>query len=156
MTLKNLLITGATGNQGGALITALQSLTPQQFNLFALTRNLSSPTSLRLANQGATVIKGDISSPTAIFTQVPSPLHGVFVVTLPGPHEKDHATTFIDAAITAGVHHIIFTSVDPGSPFKSSSSTHNGPIPILHFGIKRDIENYLIKLARKGGKEERK
>jgi uncharacterized protein YbjT (DUF2867 family) len=143
MTLKNILITGATGNQGGALITALESLDPRQFKLFALTRNFSSASALRLAERGITVIQGDLSSPIAIFTQIPFP-YGVFLVTVPGPHEKAQALPFIDTAIESGVHHIVFASADRGGP---SNSETDDPIPIPHFGVKRDIEKYLKSSA---------
>lgn len=147
MPLKNILITGATGHQGGACITALQALNSKQFNIFALTRNSRSVSSLNLAREGVTVIQGDMNSPAPIFAQLPS-LYGVFLVTVPGSHEKDHATTLIDAAITAGTHHIIFTSTDRGGPIKSETEE---PMLIPHFGVKRDIEKYLKASAEKSG-----
>jgi uncharacterized protein YbjT (DUF2867 family) len=145
MPSKNILITGATGHQGRACIAALQSQDPAQFNIFALTRNSSSAAAFRLVNQGVTIIQSDVSSPDAIFKQIPF-LYALFLVTIPGPHEKEHAFSLIDAAITAGVHHIVFTSADRGGPIKSETDE---PMLIPHFGVKRDIEKYLKSSAEK-------
>ena len=139
MTLENLLITGATGQQGGAVISALQAQSHQHFRIFALTRKQNSPTSLKLSGQSINLIQGDTSSHRAIFDQLPT-LHGVFLVTLPGLHEEDNASSFIDAALQAGVKHIVFTSVDRGGPVRSETDE---PMLVPHFGVKRDIENHL-------------
>jgi uncharacterized protein YbjT (DUF2867 family) len=147
MSLKNILITGATGHQGGACIMALQSLSPKQFNIFALTRNSSSASALKLANRGIMIIQGDIAFPDSVFKQIPS-LYGLFLVTVPGPHEKDYATSFIDAATAEGVHNIVFTSVDRDGPIKSETDE---PMVIPHFGFKRDIEKHLKTSAEKTG-----
>jgi uncharacterized protein YbjT (DUF2867 family) len=145
MTLKNILVTGATGKQGGALITALLSSEPQQFNIYALTRNSKSTSSQRLKSKGVIVIQGDTAKPDAIFSQIPQP-YGVFLVTLPTSNEKDQAIRFIDTSIVAGVQQFIFTSVDRGGPIKSE--TDSTPVP--HFGIKMAIEKHL-KESTTGG-----
>jgi uncharacterized protein YbjT (DUF2867 family) len=147
MSLRNILITGAAGQQGGACIAFLESLNPKQFNIFVLTRNSSSASALRLASQGDTVIQGDIASPDPIFKQIPS-LYGLFLVTVPGSHEKSYASSFIDTAIAAGVHHIVFTSVDRGGPIRSETYE---PMIVPHFGVKRDIEKHLKTSTEKTG-----
>lgn len=142
MALKNILVVGATGQQAGALISALLARETQQFNIFALTRNPSSPPALRLAVKGVNIIQGDTTDPSTIFTQIPS-LYGVFLVTLPTSNEREQALPFIDAAAAAGVQHFIFTSADRGGPVKSESDPTNIP----HFGAKMAIEQHLKKVT---------
>jgi uncharacterized protein YbjT (DUF2867 family) len=66
---------------------------------------------------------------------------GVFLVTLPTANEEHQALTMIDAAISNGVQHFIFTSVDRGGPTKSDTE----PTAIPHFATKLKIEKYLKK-----------
>ncbi|RDL33859.1 uncharacterized protein BP5553_08227 [Venustampulla echinocandica] len=138
MARKNILVTGATGQQGGALISALLASNPQEFKIFALTRNASSPSAIRLAAQGTTVIQGDTTKPDAVFSQVPDP-YGVFLVTVPTATENEQAMPFIDAAMKSGVNHFIFTSADRGGPVISESDS----TPVPHFGTKKAIEQHL-------------
>jgi len=64
---KAILVTGATGNQGGALIKALIGDT--SLSLIALTRNAQSPSAVKLKEQGVSVIEGDLNNVPAIFEQ---------------------------------------------------------------------------------------
>ena len=57
---KKVLVIGATGNQGGGLITHL--LTTKEWYPVALTRNPDSPSARSLANRGVEIIKGDKTS----------------------------------------------------------------------------------------------
>jgi uncharacterized protein YbjT (DUF2867 family) len=147
MALKNILITGATGKQGGALIAALLASHPKQFKIFALTRNAASTLALSLGSEGIAIVQGDTTFPEAIFFQVPD-LYGVFLVTVPGANEKEQAIPFIDAAVSAGLQHLIFTSVDRGGPVRSETD----PTIVPHFGVKMAIEKHLKTAAETGGK----
>jgi uncharacterized protein YbjT (DUF2867 family) len=147
MALKNIVVTGATGKQGGALIGSLLASHPKQFRIFALTRNATSESALRLESEGITIIQGDTTLPEAVFSQVPDP-YGVFLVTVPGANEKEQAIPFIDAAISAGVRHFIFTSADRGGPVKSETDSTIVP----HFGAKMAIEKHLKTAAETDGK----
>ena len=63
---RKILITGATGNQGKALIAALQSST-SEFELLALTRNVSSPSAAALkAFPNIRVVEGDLDKPESV------------------------------------------------------------------------------------------
>ncbi|MBG32162.1 MAG: hypothetical protein CL552_03580 [Alcanivorax sp.] len=57
MTEKRILVTGATGAQGGALIPLLME---QGFQVRALTRNPDKPSAQALARKGAEVVAGDL------------------------------------------------------------------------------------------------
>jgi len=53
------LVTGATGKQGGATVDAL--LAKRGFEVFALTRKSSSPAAVALERKGAKVLVGDFT-----------------------------------------------------------------------------------------------
>lgn len=160
---KTLLITGATGKQGGAVINALLSrfnskpTSPPPFHILALTRNPSSASAQRLLSRSPTnsnlitLLKGDLSSSPAIFSSLPSlhqKVHGIFSVQLPrfGLGAADVATEeqqgkdLVDAAIQHGhVERFVYSSVDRGGPEKSDA--HGTYVP--HFASKFRIEKHL-------------
>jgi len=144
MALKNLLVTGATGKQGGALIEALLASKPPVFTIYALTRDASSASAKRLAAKNVNVIEGDTTLPGPIFSKLPNP-YGVFSVTVPGKNEEGKAIPLIDAALANGVKHFIFTSADRGGPAKSDAD----PTPVPHFITKFNIEKHLKEASAK-------
>lgn len=69
MSKKLILVTGATGNQGRALIHALKLDDSTGFHVWGLTRTLSSPPANRLAShntQHLTVVEGNLDSPQSV------------------------------------------------------------------------------------------
>lgn len=59
--MPTILITGATGKQGGATINALLSSDrSDDVNILALTRNPDSASAKSLSHRGVTLIKGDL------------------------------------------------------------------------------------------------
>lgn len=141
MALRKLLIVGATGKQGGAVIDALVA-DSAPFEILALTRNTSSPAAQNLASKpNVTVVQGDVLNPAPIFSS--HKIHGVFLVTTfePGKTnmEEAQAHPVIDAAVQAGVEQIVFTSVDRGGAGVSEKS----PTDVEHFASKHRIEEYL-------------
>ncbi|KIV87921.1 hypothetical protein PV11_03437 [Exophiala sideris] len=76
---KKILVTGATGNQGGAVVKLLLQY-PEQYAVRALTRNPNSPTAKRLADRGAEVVKGDLTDPATLPAAFDG-CWGAFVVT---------------------------------------------------------------------------
>jgi uncharacterized protein YbjT (DUF2867 family) len=142
MAARKLLITGATGKQGGAVIEALLA-SSSNFQILALTRNKSSPKAQALASKpNITVVEGDSISPDLIF-DAHNPIYGVFLITTfaPGKHQMEEAQAhpIIDAAIKNNVKHFVFTSVDRGGAGKSEDN----PTAIEHFASKHRIEKYL-------------
>jgi uncharacterized protein YbjT (DUF2867 family) len=81
---RPILVTGATGRQGGGLIKSLlASPDPSLIHIFALSRNPQSPAAVKLKEQGVTIIKGDLNDVPAIFKSpelAEQPLWGVFSV----------------------------------------------------------------------------
>lgn len=137
---RKLLIVGATGKQGGAVIAALQA-SQAKFEILALTRNPSSPGAQALARKAnVTLVKGDPTKPTPIF-KAHKGIYGVFSVTLMGKEDTEEAQAYslIDEAIENNVEHFVFSSVDRGGPGESEEN----PTPVPHFATKYRIEKYL-------------
>ncbi|KAK5662451.1 hypothetical protein OQA88_8362 [Cercophora sp. LCS_1] len=154
MASQNILIVGATGQQGGSVVKALLSRPPSSppIHILALTRNTSSPRAQALAKAHKDVIElvqGDSTDPKPIFESRPKgSINAIFIVTTPGkiPEEKQ-AIPLIDAAVEHGVQHIVFSSVDRGGDEKSWTN----PTKITHFAQKHNIELYLRDKAEKEG-----
>jgi uncharacterized protein YbjT (DUF2867 family) len=153
---RSILVVGATGKQGGAVINALhEHPLPFATNILALTRNPDSASAKALLSRhpSVTLIKGDLSNPGAIFNQFSSPPWAAFLVTdahggakaADGtPLEQHLGTHFITAAAAHGVSHVIFSSVDRGGDLRSSTD----PTTIPHFITKHEIEQALISTTK--------
>jgi uncharacterized protein YbjT (DUF2867 family) len=147
---KPILITGATGKQGGAVLRALlahPSYSPTTHPIYAVTRNPSSSGSTRLSalSSSISLIAGDLNNISAIFASLPAKPWGVFSVQLPGKTEVPQGKALIDGAVQAGVSHFVYTSVDRAGG--------DDPTDVPHFKTKHEIEQYLIqKSAESNGK----
>jgi len=146
--LKSILVVGATGKQGGALITSLLA-TPdlQQFHITALTRDANSASSRHLAARpNITILEGNLDDCPAIFSKIKTPLHAVFSVTTPiksAKLEEQQGKDLIDAAASHGVKHFVFTSADRGGPGLSDRD----PSVVPHFASKFNIEKHLDEVS---------
>jgi uncharacterized protein YbjT (DUF2867 family) len=147
-TTQTLLITGATGKQGGAVVRAfLDSPSNPPYSILALARNPSSPAAQRLASKpNVSLIQGDFNDCTSIFSKIKTPLYGAFLVTPTfGPFvkrdlEEIQGKAFVDAALEHGVKHFIFSSIDRGGPQRSDEDETS----IRPFATKARIEKHLI------------
>lgn len=130
---KTILVTGATGTQGGAVA---RELLKRGYSVRGLTRNPDSERARAMADMGAEMIKGDFDDAESLAAAMDG-AYGVFAVTNFWEHgyvtEIAHGEQLIDAAKAAGVEHFVFTSV-------SGADTYTG---IPHFDSKGEIEVYL-------------
>lgn len=140
---KKVLVIGATGKQGGAVVTAL--LTLGTFEVFALSRNPESAAALALADKGVTVLKGDLNDKESLEAALTtSKVAQVFLVTdfwVAAQSKEDlevlHGTNMIDAvkAVDPSIF-VVFSSV--GDADKTGPDVH-------HFVAKARIETYLAE-----------
>lgn len=154
--IRRILVTGATGKQGGALIKALSSTTGNDksgpFELIALTRNTASASAQRLPQQyNVKLLQGDLDDVSTIFNQITTkfgPLYGVFSVQTPlKPHrEEAQGKALAEYAARKGVKHFIYTSADRGGPTRSENDSTNIP----HFISKFNIEKRIKEVASEG------
>ncbi|KAF5247311.1 hypothetical protein FANTH_6402 [Fusarium anthophilum] len=151
---RNILIVGATGQQGKATIDAIyksldSSPRCEEISILALTRSISSPKAQALQKEypSITLVQGDTQTPQSIFEQHPS-ISSVFIVTVP-PNDEAQALPLIEAASShASVDHIVFSSVDCGGDEVSWTQ----PTEIPHFAAKHRIELRLRELCKESNK----
>src|ERR1700753_3366026 len=117
-----MLITGVTGNQGGAVARALQG---GGFHLRGLTRKPDSVRAAALARQGVDIVKGDLDDEAALRRALVG-AWGVFGVQNTGEagveREEAQGKRLATLARQAGVEHYVYTSV--GSAHKRTGIPH--------------------------------
>ena len=106
-----ILVTGATGAQGGA---AARALLDAGFRVRTLTRNPTSADAVTLAKQGAEVVRGDWDDASSVVAAMHG-AYGVFSVQRPdadgSDSERRHGFGLVDAARSSDVRHFVHTSV---------------------------------------------
>lgn len=82
MSKKILTIFGATGNQGGSVVSAILSsqALSSKYQLRAITRDTTKPNAVALAEKGVQLAKADLNDPASIAEAVKGS-YGVFSVT---------------------------------------------------------------------------
>ncbi len=139
MTAPTILVTGATGAQGGALIPHLLD---KGFPVRALTRNPGKPAAQALAGRGVDVVVGDLDDAPSL-AQACSDCYGVFAVQnfwekgVGYEREVAQGKRLADAAHQAGVQHFVQTSV--------AGCEEAGDV--LHFRSKWEIEKHIRDLG---------
>jgi uncharacterized protein YbjT (DUF2867 family) len=119
---RRILITGVTGQQGGAVAQALRGT---GFHLRGLTRKPESERAAALAHQGIEIIKGDLDD-EATLRRALAGAWGVFGVQNAGEagveREEAQGKRLGTLARDAGVEHYVYTSV--GSADKRTGVPH--------------------------------
>ena len=132
---KPILVTGATGQQGGAVARALLAKGQQ---VRVMTRNPEKAASL--AKAGAEIVQGDLTN-QAILQMALRGVHGVFAMSTPFEAgmeaEVRQGIMLADAAKQAGITHYVYTSV--------GSAHRNTGIP--HFDSKWKVEQHIRKIG---------
>lgn len=152
MEKKFLLVTGATGNQGRALIQALIADGRDMFHILALTRDKMSTPAQKLAELSDTItlFQGTLDNTEAVFEIAKAatdkqPIWGVFSMQQSGNSksaalvEEKQGKALVDAALAAGVEHFVYTSVDRNG---------DNPTDVPYFASKHRLEHYLIDKAK--------
>jgi len=132
---KLIAVIGATGQQGGSVVRALQA--QGQFNVRALTRN---PGKHRgLADE---VAKADFDRPETLEAAFAG-AHGVFLVTNfweQGTDELKQATAAVQAAKAAGIKHFVWSTLP------DVEAISGGKLHLPHFSGKAKIDR-IVKEA---------
>ena len=110
-----ILVTGITGNQGGAVARELER---RGFPLRGLSRDIQKAESIALAESGIEMVQGDFNYPESV-RRAAEGVHGMFLV-LPqiwqAEEEVRMGTDTIDVAIATGVQHLVYSSSGAGHP----------------------------------------
>jgi uncharacterized protein YbjT (DUF2867 family) len=136
MSERTILITGVTGNQGGAVAQALKG---SGFHLRGLTRKPEGERAAALARDGVEIVKGDLDDEATLRSAV-SGAWGVFGVQNAAEAgvegEEAQGKRLATLAREAGVEHYVYTSV-------SSAQERTG---IPHFDNKWRVEETVRSL----------
>jgi len=124
------VVFGATGGQGGAVVTALLE---RQLPIRAVVRRAASPRVDDLRRRGVDIAEADITV-VGDTAKAMSGAAGVFALTTPfedGPDaELAQGAALVEAAIAAAVPHLVFSTV-------ASADRHTG---VPHFETKATTE----------------
>jgi uncharacterized protein YbjT (DUF2867 family) len=132
---KLISVIGATGQQGGAVVRALQACS--QFKVRALSRNPGKHREL-----AAEVVQADLNRPETLKAALEG-AHGVFLVTNfweEGTDELKQATAVVRAARDAGVKHFIWSTLP------DVEAISGGRFDVPHFTGKAKIDR-IVKEA---------
>ena len=127
-------MTGATGNQGGAVIDHLLAH-ERSFDVRGLTRDASSDAAAALEERGVTVQEGDLEAPESFRAHV-ADADAVFAVTnfwtAGYDAQVEQGTNLADVAAEEGVDQFVFSGV----------GSHEQDAGVPHFDSAWEIEEY--------------
>ena len=147
---KIIAVAGATGSQGGGLVRAIQADRSGGFRARALTRNPDSDKAKALKELGAEVVAADSDDPASIKAAFAG-AYGAYCVTFFWEHfspdtEKAQAMAMADAARTAGLQHVIWSTLEDTRKWVP---LNDGRMPTLgehykvpHFDAKGEADAY--------------
>jgi uncharacterized protein YbjT (DUF2867 family) len=134
---RKILVTGATGQQGGSLARLLLQ---KKHKVYALTRNAQSSAAQDLRNRGADIVKGDLDDSDSIKRAVKD-VESVFLMGTPFEDGTEGETRrgklMADIAKENKVEHLVYSSV--------ANADKNTGIP--HFESKHKVEQYIKNLG---------
>ncbi|KAH7350268.1 NmrA family protein [Pyrenochaeta sp. MPI-SDFR-AT-0127] len=163
--MKAILVTGATGKQGGSVLDQLATHpSTSEYTLLAVTRDASSSAAKRIVERHTSVrlIQGNLNDVTRLFSAAKAALKeagqeeyiwGVYSVQVSMGKSVTHdtevkqGTALIDESIKNGVTHFVYSSVERGGNARSFENA----TPIPHFQSKYKIEQHLLEKAGKTG-----
>jgi uncharacterized protein YbjT (DUF2867 family) len=134
---KTILVLGATGNQGGAVVKALLRT---DFSVRAFVRDASSKHAKQLEKRGVEIVAGNLDGFDSLVRAM-NGVYGVFSVInfMDGgvQKEEERGKRVADAAKKANVSHFIYSSV--------GGADRNSGVP--HFESKWHVEQHIRKLG---------
>jgi uncharacterized protein YbjT (DUF2867 family) len=137
--MRNILVTGATGTQGGAVIDHLLA-DSEQWEIYGLTRDATSEAAEALEARGVTVVEGDMTDADRMGELVDG-MDAVYGVTAFMEHgtdaETEQGVTLAEAVAEAGVDHFVYSSV-------GSADADTG---LPHFESKWAVEQRIEELG---------
>lgn len=130
--IDSVLVTGATGNQGRAVVDALLE-SDRSVDVYGLTRDASSGTAEALADRGVEMVEGDLSDPDS-FREYAADADGVFLNTnfwtAGYDGYVDQMTNGAEVAAEEGVDHLVYSSI----------ANHETDTGVPHFDATDEVE----------------
>lgn len=133
---RTILVTGATGAQGGSVSRHL--LAEGGWKIRGFTRKPESEPARALAAAGVEIVQGDLDDRGSIVRALEGcdALYGVTSFWEHFEHEADHGRNIVDAAAEAGTPDIIISSLP------DVSGMTEGELSVPHFDLKAQVERY--------------
>jgi uncharacterized protein YbjT (DUF2867 family) len=151
MPNKNkIAVVGATGAQGGGLVRAILADRQSPFSVRALTRDPNSEKARRLAEAGAEVVAADVDNLESLKRAFDG-AHAAFCVTFFWDHmsperERDSAAAMAQAAKSAGLRHVIWSTLEDTRKFVPLSDnrmpTLMGKYKVPHLDAKGESDQF--------------
>ncbi len=147
---KVIAVVGATGAQGGGLVRAILDDTTGEFTVRAITRDVNSEKAKALAAMGAEVVAADVNDEASLVEALKG-AYGAFFVTFFWEHfspetEKQQARNMANAAKTANVKHVIWSSLEDTRKWIPLSDdrmpTLMGEYKVPHYDAKGESNAY--------------
>ncbi len=136
--MTTVLVTGATGNQGGAVVDHLLA-SEEPFEVLGLTRDASGEVAEALADRGVRMVEGDLNDPDSVRPHV-AEADAVFAVTNFWTQGYDaqvqQGKNIADVAAEEGVEQFVFSGV----------GSHHEQTGVPHFDSAWEIERYAAEL----------
>ncbi len=133
---KKILVTGATGAQGGSVADFL--LKSGNYSVRALTRDAGSEKALNLKDKGAEIAEGNMEDVNSLMDAMKD-CYGVFGVTSFWEHfqkEFEHGKNLVDAVSKSNIEHFVFSTLP--NVKKISDDKYEAP----HLDLKAELEEY--------------
>jgi uncharacterized protein YbjT (DUF2867 family) len=146
-----LVVFGATGQQGGSVISHVlkDAELSKQYRIRAITRDPSSASSQELKKQNVEVVKADLTDKSSLNDAMKG-AHTVFVITAPsfGPNAKAlevaQGKEIADVAVAEKVPYMIFSTLPHVTTVSGGKYTK-----VAGFDAKAEIQEYILKLPIK-------
>jgi uncharacterized protein YbjT (DUF2867 family) len=111
-----IVVAGATGSQGGGVVTALLEDPQQRFAVRAITRDPQSAAAVALAERGAEVVRADFADPSTLEGAFAG-AHGAFLVTNFWAHgsaaqETQEIVNLVAATADAKLAHVVWSTLE--------------------------------------------
>ncbi|PSQ14550.1 NmrA/HSCARG family protein [Halobacteriales archaeon QS_8_69_73] len=136
--MTTVLVTGATGNQGGAVVDHLLAA-DEPFEVLGLTRDPDGDAAHALADRGVDVVEGDLNDAASLRPHVAA-ADAVFAVTNFWTQGYDaqvrQGQTLADVAVEEGIEQFVFSGV----------GSHHEDTGIPHFDSAWEIERHAREL----------
>ena len=151
---KVIAVVGATGAQGGGLVRAILADPNGGFACRAITRDPNKDKAKALAGKGVEVVQADLDDLDSL-TKAFAGAYGAYCVTnfwehFSGDKEKAQARNLAEAAKTAGLQHVIWSTLEDTRKLMSPGDTR---MPMLqekyrvpHFDAKAEANAYFAGL----------
>ena len=135
--MKKILVTGATGAQGGSVVKHLLKR-KNQYQIKCLTRATDSDSAKQLAIHGIEVVQGNLADEQSLIKAMKDCQY-VFGVTNFWEHfdtELQHGYNLIDAVASSSIEHFVLSTLP------SADKLSGGTLSVPHFETKAKMEAY--------------